>query len=98
MNITDITDFIIKYKYIFIVILGIIFYEIWLYYKQTNTQKQTQKQTQTKFSFNNINEKKSISVTKDFPPIRMFEHVLTPKECEEIIQLGEPRLERSLLC
>jgi len=84
-----IIDFVTKYKYIFIIVLGIIFYEIWFYYKQ--------KQIQSEFSFDNINEKKSISVTKDFPPIRMFEHVLTPEECKEIIQLGEPRLERSLL-
>ena len=91
MNVTDITDFITKHKYIFIIVLGIIFYEIWFYYKHKHQR------TQTKFSFDNINEKKSISVTKDFPPIRMFEHVLTPEECEEIIQLGKPRLERSLL-
>ena len=39
-------------------------------------------------------EKPSIQVTPHFPPIRLFENVLSNKECDAVIAYGENRMQK----
>jgi len=38
----------------------------------------------------------NVALTLDEPPLRVLENVLTPAECDELIELARPRLDRSL--
>lgn len=78
-------NFIKKHKWLIISILVIIGYIIWRLYGARNS-----------YNFETIKEVDSI-ITKHFPPIKKYENLFTYDECQQIIKLGESRLERSLM-
>jgi len=74
-------DFIKKNKIIILSILAIIGLLVWFFYPSATLP---------------VKELESIQ-TPDYPPIKRYEQILTPKECQQIIDTARPRLKRSTL-
>ena len=74
-------DFIKKNKIIILSILAIIGLLVWFFYPSPTAS---------------VKELESIEIS-DFPPIKRYEQILTPEECQQIIDTARPRLKRSTL-